>query len=89
MTRERFEEIFEKTDTDFKKHKKLGDHTLAGLNIISKYIPNYVICGADHDILYSVNIDELIKAGIVEEDVILLRELNFIINGGDYLASYV
>ena len=89
MTRERFEEIFEKTETDFKKHEKLGDSTLAGLNIIAKYFPRNAIQGADHDILYSAGVDKLIDAGITEEDVILLAELNFIIHDGDYIASYV
>lgn len=88
MTREKFEEIFKEGKTDFVKHEKLGESTLAGLNIIAKYLPNSGIECADHDIIYASDIDTLIKAGITETDVITLRELNWIIQD-DYLASYV
>ena len=40
MTIERFNEIFENIETNYKKHEKLGEHHLAGLNIIAKYDPN-------------------------------------------------
>jgi len=75
ITYEKFEEIFETTDSNWN-----GDNCFQGLMIISKYIdPNKkdLITGAEHDIVYSVGIEELIKAGITEEDATALSKLNW------------
>lgn len=55
------------------KHCKI----LTGLNIISKYIPNGIFGGAEHDIIYLCSVDTLIGANISTEDVELLSGLNF------------
>jgi hypothetical protein len=89
MTRERFDEIFETVETNFEKHEKLGESTVAGLIILAKYLPKSGVTGADHDIIYACNIDDLIEAGITEEDTIILKELNWMIQDGVYLASFV
>lgn len=86
ITTERFKEIFEgdsKLDA--------GDNAFAGLQIIAKYInpkEKELICGADHDVIYSVDVDDLIDAGITEEDAIALRTLNWMIRH-DGLACFV
>jgi len=55
-----------------------GDDALNGLQIIAKYFPNKtVLQGADHDIIYSVYVSEIIEAGITEEDTLELRLLGW------------
>lgn len=85
MTREKFEEIFKVTYSDWK-----GDNAIQGLTIIMKYIKDKdIICGADHDVIYSVDIDDLIEAGITEADATALATLNWIIYDGEYMACFV
>ena len=77
MNYEEFEKIFDSEDTDW-----TGDNALQGLLIISKYInhkDNDLIVAAEHDIIYSVSIEDIIEAGITEEDVKQLRKLNWMI----------
>jgi hypothetical protein len=62
--------------------------TFAGLKVITKYLPGAGISGADHDIVYSANVSDLIEAGITREDTIKLKELNWMIEDG-YLACFV
>lgn len=88
MTRERFEEIF---DDENIISAWEGDNAFQGLLIINKYIgymQNALIAGASHDEIQSVDVEDLINAGITEEDVISLRKLNWMIND-DYLACFV
>ncbi len=86
MTTEDFIEIFENTDSDLSSVE--GDNTFMGLQIMSKYVNN-LVQGADHDIIYGPDIDELIEAGITEDEVKQLRILNWMINDGSYLATFV
>jgi len=68
-----------------------GDNIFKGLLIIAKYISpekNQLIQGVEYEIICSVDIDELINAGITEDDVVELRNLNWMIEE-DYLACYV
>ena len=89
MTEERFIEIME-SDTDIKAPTWKGCNVVSGLKIITKYLPEKGIEGAEHDIVYSVNTSELIKAGITEEDAIKLRKLNWMIDEyGEGLACFV
>jgi hypothetical protein len=91
MTEERFIEIMETQDSsDWAFFKDLhDDNAFLGLQIIRKYIPGGTIIGsAEHDIIYSVYTEELAKAGITEEDVIMLRKLNWHIDE-DSLACFV
>jgi len=73
MTRERLTEIFEETDNKWE-----GDNAFQGLQILSKYTTK-LISGADHNIIYSVDIDEIVE-DMTEEDAIALAELNWSIN---------
>ena len=73
MTEERLEEIFEETDSKWE-----GDNAFQGLQILAKYTNEDVICGAEHDIIYSVDIDKVID-DLTEEDAIKLAKLNWII----------
>lgn len=86
ITTERFNEIFE-------GDSKLdgGDNAFAGLQIIAKYInpkEKELIRGAGHDVIYSVDVDDLIDAGITEVDAIALRTSNWMIQH-DGLACFV
>jgi hypothetical protein len=83
MTLERMEEIFEEDNIATWE----GDNAFKGLLILQKYT-NDLIQGADHDIIYSEDCKELIKAGITEEDCIALRNLNWMIENNS-LACYV
>jgi hypothetical protein len=87
MDREKFLKIMDEEAISISEDK---DDALAGLNIIAKYKP-YALHGADHDIIYSAEIDDLIEAGIIEEDVIKLRDLGWMMDddGDDYLCKFV
>lgn len=89
ITRERFEELFEGKSA-LSEQAGLRDNALLGLIIINKYLPKMGVEAAEHDIIYSGAVDELIKAGITEEDVITLRRLNWMIDEFDEgLACFV
>jgi hypothetical protein len=75
MTRERLLEIFENTESSCKGH-----NAFKGLLILAKYIDpdaKGIIRAAEHDIIYCGDIDELLEAGLTEEDAIALRSLNW------------
>jgi hypothetical protein len=59
-----------------------------GLQIIRKYIPKAGVEGAEHDIIYSAVIYDLIEAGITREDAEELCRLNWFIDE-DTMACYV
>lgn len=88
MTVEKFTEIMEVIGI----HKQFDDseqcNVLMGLNIIVKYLPTKGIEATQHDIIYSVDVKEIVEAGITEEDTIKLSELNWMIDE-DSLACYV
>jgi len=86
MTEERFKELFEETGGALSEYE--GDSAFLGLVIINKYLPRIGVEGADHDIIYSSNVNTLIEAGITEEDVITLRKLNWMIEM-EHLACFV
>lgn len=87
LERAKFEEIMEGDSLVVWE----GDNGLIGLNIIAKYFPSKktdILCGADHDIIYSVGVKELLDGGITEEDAKALRDINWMIQD-DYMACYV
>lgn len=85
MEREELEKIFEDTESKWD-----GDNAFQGLIIIRKYFPDKdIICGADHDIIYSVDVDDMLEAGLSEKDAIALRKLNWMLHDGDCLACFV
>lgn len=87
MNSEQFTEIMSRDNPSFMNF--LGDNVLEGLLIIRKYCPaKTVLEAAEHDVIYSVDMDDLIKAGITEEDVIRLRNLNWMIDE-HHLACFV
>lgn len=79
--------IFDTTSSDLKNID--GDSTFLGFQIISKYTKNIVQC-AEHDIVYSIGVDEIIELNVTDEDLIQLAKLNWFIDGdGNSLASFV
>lgn len=83
MNREEIEKIFDEVDSKWE-----GDNAFQGLQILSKYTDN-LITGANHDIIYSEDIDKIVEK-ITEEDAIALAKLNWMINDeGDCLACFV
>jgi len=88
MTEERLREIFE--EDSFTSNLK-GDKALQGLNILAKYFPGKTVLGAaEHDIIYSCDVNEIIAAGITEEDALELKRLNWILDTEvDCLACFV
>lgn len=89
MEREKFIEIFKSTESIFNWK---GDNAFQGLQIIAKYIdPNehVIIQGAGHDEIWSVDVEELCKTNITEDDVLTLKKLNWSIEDGCYLKCYV
>ena len=82
MTLERLEEIFEETQSKWE-----GDNAFQGLQILAKYTEKNVICAAEHDIIYSINAEDVIEI-LSEEDAIKLAQLNWMLED-NYFACYV
>lgn len=90
MNEERFRELFDDEKSDIKTEFPDGDNALMGLNLIAKYLPKAGIEAAGHDIIYSVDIDKIVEAGITEEDAITLVKWNWMIDSDcDCLACFV
>ena len=90
MNRETFERLLNGEEGGQKLGKLKDDNAFLGLQIIRKYLPTGGIEGADHDVIYSVGVEELIEAGITVEDAIELRDINWMIDAdAECLACYV
>ena len=89
MDFDRFYEILNDDDLGGSKLSDEGCATMKGLKIIEKYIPGAGIEGAGHDVIYSVDVDKLIEAGITEEDTEELRALNWMVEEESYMAHFV
>ena len=88
MTRKQFDKIMGNDDAETNIPE--GCNAVIGLKIIQKYLPLNGIEAADHDIIYSVDVDKIVEAGITEEDAKRLREINWMIDSeADTLACYV
>ena len=88
LTVEEFEAIMDDESIAGVLAKEDGCNALKGLNIIAKYLPNTGIEGADHDEIWSADIDELCEAGITKEDAEMLQKYNWMTKDG-YLARFV
>jgi len=82
-----FLEIMDDEDSGSRLFEK-GCNALTGLLIIQKYLPNRGIEAAGHDIIYSAEVEELVEAGITEEDTVLLRDYNWMVDE-ESLACFV
>ena len=90
MTRKEFIEIFGDEDSGGKLLNSVNyDNALAGLKIIEKYLPKNGIEGAEHDMIYSVDVETLVDAGISKEDVQMLHWLNWFVENDEYLGCFV
>lgn len=87
MTEKEFVEIM--NDDDIKTDFGDGCNACDGLYIIQKYISTKGIEYAEHDVIGSVSVSEIVKAGITKEDAIKLRSLNWMIEDYEYLACFV
>lgn len=89
ITEEQFRQIFEETEAKWN-----GDNAMIGLIIISKYFDirvKTILEGAGHDVIYSVDVSEIVEAGITWDDAVELRKHNWMIDeeAGDCLACFV
>ena len=86
MTEEKFLSIMEdeSIETDWR-----GCNATQGLLIMQKYLPEKGIAGAGHDAIWGSNIEDLIDAGITEEDVIKLRKLNWMVEDDTHMSCFV
>lgn len=87
MNRDEFIDILSDPNDEVKVEWN-GCNITQGLLIIQKYIPSKGIEGAGKDIVYSVDIDDLVDAGITKEDSIKLRKLNWMVENYEYLACF-
>lgn len=84
---ENFKDIMEQDyETDYDRK---GCDVFDGLAIMRQYVNNDLIVAADHDIVYSVEIQELIDGGINLGDVVQLGKLGWHVSEFDTLAHYV
>ena len=88
MTRGQLEAIFENTDSKWE-----GDNAWQGLSILAKYIDPMetgLIQGADHDVIWSVDVDKVLEAGLNQQDAKELALLNWHIDeDGDNFSCFV
>lgn len=85
ITRAEFEAIM---DADVTINNISKSPILIGLNIVEKYIPGSEIC-AEHDIIYSADIDDILDDGLTKDDAIELRKQNWMIDEDcDCLAHF-
>ena len=90
MNVDKFIDIMNDDDLRGSEIMAVADNALAGLDIIRKYMPDKdLITGASHDVIYSVDVEELIAAGITVGDVRKLSALNWMVDDGSYLACFV
>ncbi len=82
LTLEEFEKIMNDDSIETTILNMEENSALVGLNLIAKYLPNEGIAGANHDIIYGADIEDLINAGITIEDTIKLNELNWFVDDG-------
>jgi hypothetical protein len=85
--KEEIESIFENTESELNKVD--GDNAFLGLQILSKYRKKCLVEGADHDIIYSMNIEDAIELNITDEDCTELARLNWMIYEGEGFACFV
>ena len=87
MNEDKFLEILNSDDSGSRLFEK-GCNALTGLLIIQKYLPSRGIEAAEHDVIYSAGVEELVEAGITEEDTVLLRDYNWMVDE-ESLACFV
>lgn len=79
MTREEFAKILDDA-SEAMDSEWTGDNAFQGLQIIAKYFDSKTVTlikGASDDQIFSFDIDELIEAGITQEDAKELARLNW------------
>ncbi len=89
MTADRFREIMndEEIETIFPEKE---NNFFRGIKIIGKYLPKDCIAGADHDVVFSADVNDIVKAGITEGEALELRKINWHLdNDADCLACFV
>jgi hypothetical protein len=86
---EEIKSIFENTESEL--HKIEGDNALLGLILLSKYqTKKDVLSYAEHDIIYSFSLNEVIELGVTDEDLTELARMNWhICEEFDGLACFV
>ncbi len=85
MELEQFEQIME---ADYDYNDRIKDGLIKGILLMRKFCHSADIEGADHDIIYSIDCQQLIDAGIVQEDVMRLRLMGWHIQD-EYLCMFV
>lgn len=89
MTEEELINIFEEDIPYNPAMQPVIDSIFEGLKILRKYMPNKtLIQGADHDVIYSVSVSDMVEAGITVADAKYLRLLNWVVCEGEYLAQH-
>jgi len=83
-----FIEIME-SDVCFNRISRKSCNVYDGISLLRKYIPDVGVEGASHDIIYSVDVDAIVNAGITVEDTEILRELCWSVENGEYLRCDV
>lgn len=81
ISREVIEKIFD-DDSEINPDWQ-GDNFVQGIQILSKYInplKKDIVCGADHDVVYGPDIDDLIEKGLTVRDAEALQKLNWYID---------
>ena len=86
MNSEELDKIFDDIDSAWE-----GDNAMQGLLIIGKYFDKSksLICAAEHDIIYSVSVSDILKAGLTEEDAQQLAKLNWSLDEYGCLSCFV
>ena len=87
MTYDEFIEIFDDEEISGSLLSGLdGDNAMIGLNLIAKYIKGRVLQSAEHDVIYSATVEELVEAGITKDDAEYLSRINWAIEDGSLIC---
>ena len=89
MNRDKLIEIMGEESGDISAMQACKCVATEGLNILSKYTNKSVLTGANHDVIYSIDIDDAIEAGLTEAEAIRLRDINWMIEEESYFACFV
>jgi hypothetical protein len=85
MEYDKFVEIMEKCDMKSDSSQRI----FRGLTLMSKYIPTIDIDAAERDKVYaSCEVEDLLKAGITEDDTTILSGLRWGVEDGCYITAW-
>jgi len=89
IVKEEFIKIMRRSAGDFTPFHQSKDPVMDGLKILEKYAPNNVIHSVFSKSIYSLDLDVAMQNGITEADVVMLRELNWLLSSEQRFTCFL